>query len=120
MTRDVPAKDEWHVVQTLLPFTWRFTRMSFFSPFLRLRGRGITLMGFLDPPLGYVWGESIKVTQQKPVDETYLNEVHQEVADAVVGIFKRHKARFGYAEDETLSLVSAADAKKKVIAKKRD
>ncbi|OLP93130.1 Acyl-CoA wax alcohol acyltransferase 2 [Symbiodinium microadriaticum] len=96
------SKDEWHVVQTLL------------------RGRGITLMGFLDPPLGYVWGESIKVTQQKPVDETYLNEVHQEVADAVVGIFKRHKARFGYAEDETLSLVSAADAKKKVIAKKRD
>ena len=50
-------------------------------------------MGFLDPPLGYVWGEPIKVskpensrplfssatekvTQQKPVDETYLNEVH--------------------------------------------
>ncbi|CAE7484052.1 DGAT2L6 [Symbiodinium pilosum] len=78
-----------------------------------LRGRGITLMGFLDPPLAYVWGEPIKVRQQKPVDDKYLDEVHQKVAESVVSIFKRYKARFGYAEDETISLVSAADAKRK-------
>ena len=54
-------------------------------------------------------GTLVQVTQQKPVDEAYLDEVpqsarvlscgslhchkvHQKVADAVVGIFKRHKA----------------------------
>ena len=41
---------------------------------LRLRGRGLTLMGFLEPSLGFVWGEPIKVRQQKPVDEKYLDE----------------------------------------------
>ena len=41
---------------------------------LRLRGRGMTLMGFLEPSLGFVWGEPIKVRQQKPVDEKYLDE----------------------------------------------
>ena len=41
---------------------------------LRLRGRGLTLIGFLEPSLGFVWGEPIKVRQQKPVDEKYLDE----------------------------------------------
>ena len=31
-------------------------------------------MGFLEPSLGFVWGEPIKVRQQKPVDEKYLDE----------------------------------------------
>ncbi|CAK9083124.1 Diacylglycerol O-acyltransferase 2B (Diglyceride acyltransferase 2B) (MrDGAT2B) [Durusdinium trenchii] len=56
-----------------------------------LRGRGLTLMGFLDPPLGFVWGQPIKVRQQKPVDEKYLDEVHQQVAESVSDIFKRYK-----------------------------
>ena len=34
----------------------------------------MTLMGFLEPSLGFVWGEPIKVRQQKPVDEKYLDE----------------------------------------------
>ena len=89
----MPAEDEWNVVSTSLPFTRRFIWVSVVFKLSRLRGRGMTLMGFLDPPLGYVWGEPIKVskpensrplfssatekvTQQKPVDETYLNEVH--------------------------------------------
>ena len=41
---------------------------------LRLRGRGLTLMGFLELSLGFVWGEPIKVRQQKPVDGKYLDE----------------------------------------------
>eukprot|EP00434_Breviolum_minutum_P040654 symbB.v1.2.036135.t1/scaffold5032.1/size31635/4 len=76
-----------------------------------LRGRGLTLMGFLEPSLGFV-------KQQKPVDEKYLDEVHQRVAESVKDIFNRHKARFGYADDETLSLVSAADAKKQATTPK--
>jgi len=83
-----------------------------------LRGRGLTLMGFLEPSLGFVWGEPIKVKQQKPVDQKYLDEVHQRVAESVKDIFNRHKARFGYADDETLSLVSAADAKKQATTPK--
>eukprot|EP00435_Cladocopium_sp_Y103_P034990 s4052_g9.t1 len=83
---------------------------------LRLRGRGLTLMGFLEPSLGFVWGEPIKVKQQKPVDEKYLDEVHAKVAESVKDIFSRYKARFGYADDEILSLVSAADAKKKATS----
>jgi hypothetical protein len=44
---------------------------------LRLRGRGLTLMGFLEPSLGFVWGEPIKVRQQKPVDEKYLDDLDE-------------------------------------------
>ncbi|CAJ1364192.1 unnamed protein product [Effrenium voratum] len=84
-----------------------------------LRGRGCSLMGFLDPPLGFVWGQPIKVKQQKPVDEKYLDQVHQEVAESVRDIFNRHKARFGYAEDETLSFVSSVEAKEQISPKKK-
>uniref|UniRef100_A0A7S4PUE8 Acyltransferase n=1 Tax=Alexandrium monilatum TaxID=311494 RepID=A0A7S4PUE8_9DINO len=76
-----------------------------------LRGRGPTFMGFLQPPLGYVWGEPIKVKQQKPVEEKYLDEVHAEVMRSVQSIFDRHKSRFGYSEEETLTMVSVAEAK---------
>eukprot|EP00415_Alexandrium_ostenfeldii_P001917 UN1917 len=76
-----------------------------------LRGRGFTLMGFLQPPLGYVWGEPIKVKQQKPVDEKYLDEVHAEVMRSTRSIFDRHKSRFGYSDEETLTMVSVAEAK---------
>jgi len=47
-----------------------------------------------------------------------LVKVHQRVAESVKDIFNRHKARFGYADDETLSLVSAADAKKQATTPK--
>jgi len=75
-----------------------------------VRGRGPSFLGFLRP-LNYVWGEAIKVKQQRPVDEAHLNEVHAEVMKSVQGIFDRYKTRFGYADDETLALVSVADAK---------
>lgn len=97
-----------HLIQSLL----RPLRLSG----TLLRGRGMTLMGFLEPSLGFVWGEPIKVRQQKPVDEKYLDEVHAKVAESVKDIFSRYKARFGYADDEILSLVSAADAKKKATS----
>lgn len=76
-----------------------------------LRGRGPTFLGYLGVPLGYVWGEPIKVKQQKPVDEAYLDEVHGQVKAAVDSIFCRHKARFGYSEEETLEMVTAQEAK---------
>lgn len=77
-----------------------------------LRGRGITFLGFLRPSLGYVWGEPIPVKQQRPVTDDYLDEVHKKVTEAVSGIFERYKARFGYSDDEVLTMVSAADAKR--------
>lgn len=92
----------------------RFVR-AFLRPFrlsgTLLKGRGPTFMGFLDPPLGYVWGTPIRVKAQKPVEPAYLDEVHGQVVEAVKGIFERHKARFGYSDAETLTVVSAVDAK---------
>ena len=32
------------------------------------------ILGLMEPSLGFVWGEPIKVRQQKPVDEKYLDE----------------------------------------------
>eukprot|EP00929_Paragymnodinium_shiwhaense_P107934 TRINITY_DN74284_c0_g1_i1.p1 TRINITY_DN74284_c0_g1~~TRINITY_DN74284_c0_g1_i1.p1 ORF type:complete len:400 (+),score=58.85 TRINITY_DN74284_c0_g1_i1:108-1202(+) len=75
-----------------------------------LRGRGPSFLGFLKP-LAYVYGEPIQVKQQRPVDEAYLDEVHAKVMQSVQSIFDRYKARFGYAEDETLVMVSVAEAK---------
>eukprot|EP00928_Gymnodinium_smaydae_P067360 TRINITY_DN50328_c0_g1_i1.p1 TRINITY_DN50328_c0_g1~~TRINITY_DN50328_c0_g1_i1.p1 ORF type:complete len:390 (-),score=64.54 TRINITY_DN50328_c0_g1_i1:183-1295(-) len=76
-----------------------------------LKGRGCSFLGYLDPPLSFVWGEPISVKQQNPVDEAYLDEVHNQVLRAVEGIFERHKARFGYSDVETLRFVSATEAK---------
>lgn len=76
-----------------------------------LRGRGFTLLGFLKPSLGFVWGEPISVRQQKPVDDAYLDEIHGKVITSVAQIFERHKSRFGYPDEETLTMVSVADAK---------
>jgi len=83
-----------------------------------LRGRGPTFLGFLEPPLGHVWGQPIKVKQQRPVEDAYLDEVHGEVVRAVRSIFERHKSRFGYAEDESLVMVSVAEAKAAISAGK--
>ena len=76
-----------------------------------LKGRGPTFLGFLGEPLGMVWGEPIPVKQQKPVDPAYLDEVHAQVQTAVRSIFDRHKASFGYGDDETLSFVTVAEAR---------
>eukprot|EP00933_Yihiella_yeosuensis_P027062 TRINITY_DN20993_c0_g1_i1.p1 TRINITY_DN20993_c0_g1~~TRINITY_DN20993_c0_g1_i1.p1 ORF type:complete len:386 (-),score=36.03 TRINITY_DN20993_c0_g1_i1:168-1262(-) len=85
-----------------------------------LRGRGLTLMGSLDPPLGFVWGSPIKVKQQNPVDPKYLDEIHGKVMEDVKGIFERYHKRFGYGDDETLSLVSPKESKKKTFSNKKD
>lgn len=82
-----------------------------------LRGRGPTFLGFLNPPLGFVWGEPVRVKQQKPVEEAYLDEVHANVSAAVSSIFERHKDRFGYAPEERLTMVSASEAKAAVSGK---
>lgn len=84
-----------------------------------LRGRGPSFLGFLHPSLGFVWGEPIRVRQQQPVQEQYLDEVHDQVIRAVQGIFERHKSRFGYSDEETLVIVSAADAKAAVAGQLR-
>lgn len=76
-----------------------------------VRGRGLTFLGFLGVPLGYVWGAPIPVKQQKPVEEAYLNEVHEQVMQALSGIFERHKSRFGYGPAEKLVMVTAVEAK---------
>lgn len=91
---------------------------SFLRAFLRplrisgmvLKGRGLSFLGFLRP-LSYVYGEPIKVKQQRPVDEAYLTEVHGEVMKSVQSIFDRYKTRFGYDDDEKLVMVTVAEAK---------
>ena len=40
------------------------------------------------------------------------------MAESIQSIFQRHKGRFGYPDDEVLSLVSAVDAKKQVLKQK--
>jgi len=76
-----------------------------------LKGRGLSFLPFLNPPLSYVWCQPIHVKQQKPVEESYLDKVHCEVMQAVKDVFDRHKARFGYGPDEVLKMVSVAEAK---------
>merc|ERR1719171_1034057 len=75
-----------------------------------VKGRGWTFLGFLGVPLGYVWGEPIKVKQQKPVDDQYLDEIHAKVVRSVEDIFSRYKGRFGYGDAETLRIVSVGEA----------
>lgn len=103
--------EKWiHEVVRLPKFIRQFLRPFRMSGTL-LKGRGLTLLGFLEPSLGFVWGEPIKVRQQSPVDEAYLDEVHKQVMESVESIFHRYKKRFGYPDDETLTLVSPAEAK---------
>merc|ERR1719454_492592 len=84
-----------------------------------LRGRGPSFLGKLHPPLGYVWGEPIKVKQQTPVEPEYLDQVHAEVMKSVRSIFDRYKTRFGYDEDEKLTMVTVQEAKDFVSTHKR-
>lgn len=103
--------EKWiHKTVRLPAFICNFLRPFRLSGTL-LRGRGPTFMGFLGPSLGFVWGEPIRVKQQKPVEDAYLDEVHGEVVRAVRGIFDRYKSRFGYDEQETLTMVTAEEAK---------
>jgi len=96
--------------QALRPFRLSGTLLS---------GRWFTFLGFLKPSLGYVWGEPVRVNQQKPVEEAYLDEIHGKVIQAVSSMFDRHKEKFGYDKDEVLEMVSAADAKALTSGKKK-
>ena len=61
--------------------------------------------------LGYVWGAPIRVTRQAEPTAAYIAEVHAAYVGEVRRIFDTYKSRFGYAEGETLELVSAKSAK---------
>jgi 2-acylglycerol O-acyltransferase 2 len=78
-----------------------------------LKGRGLSFLGE-KKPLAFVWGQPIQVKQQKPVEEAYLDEIHEQVMQSVQRIFDQYKARFGYSEDETLALVTVAESKQQV------
>merc|ERR1711879_25228 len=82
-----------------------------------LRGRGLTFLGFLGHPLGYVWGEPIPLKPRGPKEifnkEDHIKRIHGEVKAAVLSIFERHKTRFGYPEEEKLEFVSVSKARKK-------
>jgi len=77
-----------------------------------LKGRGPTFLGYLGVPLGFVWGEPIRVQQQSEVDQEYLDEIHAKMQAAIKSIFDRHKKNFGYHEDEVLSFVTVKEARK--------
>ena len=61
--------------------------------------------------LGHVWGAPIRVTRQAEPTAAYIAEVHAAYVREVRRIFDTYKARFGYAEAETLELVSAKSTK---------
>lgn len=76
-----------------------------------LKGRGLTFLGYLDHPLGFVWGEPIRVQQQTTVDPAYLDEVHSKMQQAIRSIFDRYKQHFCYGEEETLTFVTVDEAR---------
>ena len=61
--------------------------------------------------LGHVWGAPIRVTRQAEPTAAYIAEVHAAFVGEVRRIFDTYKSRFGYADGETLELVSAKSAK---------
>ena len=61
--------------------------------------------------MGFVWGAPIKVEQNPSPSAEYVASVHAKYCEAIETIFETHKKRFGYADDETLELVSAKDKK---------
>jgi len=131
--------EKWiHRTVQLPPVIRKFLRRFRMSGTL-LKGRGPTFLGFLGVPLGFVWGEPIRVKkpypvapasvqaayvdekakhrgdakQHMPVDPAYVDEVHAHVEAAVRDIFDRYKERFGYSPEETLTMVAAAKKTKK-------
>ena len=61
--------------------------------------------------LGHVWGAPIRVTRQAEPTAACIAEVHAAFVGEVRRIFDTYKSRFGYADGETLELVSAKSAK---------
>jgi len=104
--------EKWIHRRVLLPhrvrsWLYRVVRMSG----TLLKGRGPSFLGYLGVPLGFVWGEPIKVTQQKVVSEAYLNDIHNQCKEQVQSIFERYKEQFGYSSEETLRFVSVKEAR---------
>ena len=58
-----------------------------------------------------MWGAPIRVTRQAEPAAAYIAEVHAAYVREVRRIFDTYKVRFGYAEAETLELVSAKSTK---------
>merc|ERR1711907_18261 len=104
--------EKWIHKTVLLP---RWIRAFLYKTFqmsgVLLKGRGATFLGYLGFPLGFVWGEPIKVTQQNPVTDEYLDEVHGKMQVAIRSIFDRHKSNFGYSKDEVLTFVTVKEAR---------
>merc|ERR1712224_53000 len=111
--------EKWIHEKVELPTIFRRILRQFRMSGTMVKGRGWTFLGFLGVPLGYVWGEPIKVKQQKPVDDKYLDEIHAKVVGSIEDIFCRYKRRFGYCEDEKLKIVSVDEAKKEAIGKSK-
>lgn len=100
--------ENWLLPRWLRALLYKTMRMSG----VILKGRGLTFLGYLGVPLGFVWGAPIKVKQQNPVDPAYLNQVHAEMQSAVRSIFDRHKINFGYSKEESLEFVTVAEARR--------
>ena len=58
--------------------------------------------------LGFVWGTPVEL--ERPVgcsEDDYIDLLHAKYIEAVQSLFARHKQRFGYGKEESLSIVSA-------------
>merc|ERR1712224_478651 len=111
--------EKWIHEKVELPTVVRRVLRQFRMSGTMVKGRGWTFLGFLGVPLGYVWGEPIKVNQQRPVDDKYLDEIHAKVVRSVEDIFTRYKERFGYCDTEKLRMVSVEEAKSLVTGKSK-
>jgi len=112
--------EKW-VHKTLLLPRWirAFLYKTFKMSGVLLKGRGPTFLGYLEYPLGFVWGEPIPVRQEYPVTDKYLDEIHGKMQAAVRSIFDRHKKNFGYSDDEVLTFVSVKEARAAQQANKK-
>eukprot|EP00301_Raphidiophrys_heterophryoidea_P021440 c5872_g1_i1.p1 GENE.c5872_g1_i1~~c5872_g1_i1.p1 ORF type:complete len:133 (+),score=27.83 c5872_g1_i1:275-673(+) len=79
-------------------------------------GRFGTLLPFTCKPdgsslrLAWVFGVPIHVNKLSPRDpsfDAYVNTIHAQFCASVHDIFNRYKREFGYAADETLTIVDA-------------
>ena len=78
-----------------------------------LKGRFWTFLGHVAKAdgtpinLGFAWGRPIPCRHESAPSDAYVDEVHAAYVAAIVDLFDRHKAQFGYGPEEQLEIVSA-------------